>query len=1402
MDTVDVGEASGLQTEDSIARNRPRRHGPESLIHFTEDEEQQHSEDNETELFKKPKAPAAKRATKKKGDTGKLDIELEREKLALEREKLAVELERLAVEKEKLKLQSSEKDRTNKQSDNLPFKVKLQPFDPKHDDILTFLSEFDAVGDQAKWNDSLRLLQLRTLLNGDARHVSSQCSTSYTELKKALVDRYGKRPHEYFMDLINIRKEQHETYRALMSRITMDLNRCVRDKDPIQCLREEFFLKALPATQAQWIRRNKGRGSVVEAAEDYITPPISKFSDNHRKPFNAGNNNNNKKPDKPKDVKFKVENIRCFKCKETGHYASKCPNGRVNLASSFVNVGNGLLHIPGKVNKQEVSFVKDTGASITLLREELVDPSCVLDGQKTTLYTAIGQPFEAKLAIVDLDTPYYKGHAQVGLVPDLMADALLGMDVLNRQINVVTRAQEIRNKQRELESQESMEDCGVIPRDLFNEDNDQGTNEDQVIPEAETNDDIEVDDISNVNADVLSQMQKDDPSLRNCRDKAFDNVESVESIPKGFYWDKDILYRKWTSADNAKVWYQVVLPACLREKVIQLAHDQPLAGHLGVEKTKERILRSFYWPGIFRNVSEHCAACDTCQKVAKRTNIKAPMVSTPIISEPFSKISMDIVGPLNHTKRGNRFILTIVDDATRYPEAFALRSCDAETVANSLMDLFSRVGIPRTILTDQGTNFTSELLRQLYELLKVKGITTSPYHPEANGKTERFNATLKSMLKKLCVKQDIEWDILLPYALFAYREVPHEETGFAPFELLYGWPVRGPTQVLREYMTGEADVNKSVIEHVVKMRDMLTDMTSLVKSNLERRKQQIKTWYDKSAVQRRFSAGDEVLILLPSDTKKMSAQWKGPFRVVQRVNDVNYKVNVGGRRGIVTYHINLLKKYNRAVMFATQDYDTQTQLEQVDPTDRNETISDIVIDSQLSTTEKGQLRELCQEYEDVFTTVPGKCTLEYHSIRTTSETPISQRPYRIPVAKRDAVKRQLDEMLAQDIIRPSKSAWASPTVLVTKPDQSIRICIDYRRLNELSLFDGYPIPRISEVFERIGHAKFLSRLDLSKGYYQVPLSDDTKEKSAFVTPFGLYEFNVMPFGMKTSPATFIRLMDKVIDGYQNAVAYFDDIIIYSSTFEEHLEHIRVILEKLKAANLTVRPSKCQLGAREIVCLGHVIGSGKIQADPTKISAMRDFPLPITKKNMRSFLGLTGYYRQYIKNYAEITSCLTDTLKKDKPNNIVWTEKETNAFKQLKEALTTTPILITPDFNKPFILQTDASNTAIGAVLSQHTADGEHPVAFLSKKLLPREQNYSTIEKELLAIVWAVSSLSYYLDGRKFIIETDHNPLTWLNRMKNNNQRLLRWSLALQPYSYDIRYRKGVQNANADGLSRI
>ena len=381
------------------------------------------------------------------------------------------------------------------------------------------------------------------------------------------------------------------------------------------------------------------------------------------------------------------------------------------------------------------------------------------------------------------------------------------------------------------------------------------------------------------------------------------------------------------------------------------------------------------------------------------------------------------------------------------------------------------------------------------------------------------------------------------------------------------------------------------------------------------------------------------------------------------------------------------------------------------------------------------------------------------------------------------------------------SEWAFPIVLVRKKDGSIRMCVDYRRLNSVSREDAYPMPRIDDLIDRLGKAKFITTLDLTRGYWQMPVAAEDQHKTAYATPFGLFQFRVMPFGLNGAPASFQRMMDRVVDDLQDfAAAYLDDLIIYSNTWEDHLKHVRVILQRLREAGLTVKPTKCQFGMERCVYLGHVVGGGTVQPEASKVETVRQFQVPETKKQVRAFLGLTGYYRKFIPNYARIAASLTDLTRKSASNNVCWNASCDEAFKELKQILCTSPVLRNPDFSQPFILQTDASDRGVGAVLSQRDENGEeHPIGYFSKKLLSREERYSTVEKECLAIKLAIQAFRVYLLGRKFTVQTDHRSLEWLHRLKENNARLTRWSLALQPYNFVVEHRK---NGNADALSRV
>ena len=355
-------------------------------------------------------------------------------------------------------------------------------------------------------------------------------------------------------------------------------------------------------------------------------------------------------------------------------------------------------------------------------------------------------------------------------------------------------------------------------------------------------------------------------------------------------------------------------------------------------------------------------------------------------------------------------------------------------------------------------------------------------------------------------------------------------------------------------------------------------------------------------------------------------------------------------------------------------------------------------------------------------------------------------------------------MLKEGIIEPATSPWSSPIVLVNKKDKSLRLCVDYRKLNAVSEGDAYPMPHVDDLIDRLGQAKFISALDLSKGYWQVPIAEESKPKTAFITPFGLYQFHVMPFGLQGAPATFQRLMNRVLLGFEDfSAAYLDDIIIFSETWNDHLHHLRQVLESLKSAGLTVKMRKCQLGMDECSYLEHVVGNGMVRPEAGKLSAIQNFPTPHSKKDVKVFLGLSGYYRKFIPDYSAVAAPLTDLTRRSAPNVVKWTEPCYKAFKKLKEILCTEPVLKSPDFRRPFILQTDASNRGVEAVLSQMDSEGtEHPVGYYSRKLLPREESYSTIEKECLAIKLGIQAFRVYLQGNPFEIQTDHRALIWLD----------------------------------------
>ena len=385
-------------------------------------------------------------------------------------------------------------------------------------------------------------------------------------------------------------------------------------------------------------------------------------------------------------------------------------------------------------------------------------------------------------------------------------------------------------------------------------------------------------------------------------------------LQKTHYYRSDgLLYRQWIPRGcNAELAVdQLVLPTQCRKAVLQLAHEVPIAGHLGKHKTAKRILRRFYWPTLYKDIEDFCRSCQVCQKFSKQKVVKAPLIPLPVVIEPFRRVAMDIVGPLPRTTSGNRYILVICDYATRYPEAVPVKAVDAEHIAEELVRIFARVGIPEEMLTDQGSNFTSQLLSEIYQLLHVHPIRTSPYHPQTDGLVERFNKTLKAMLRKVAAEDELNWDKWLPYLLFAYQEVPQDSTGFSPFELLYGRAVRGPLDILKGSWKEPKKCSDNVVSYVLAVQQKLASMSDLVRDNLSEAQRRQKVWYDLNARQREFKPGDLVLVLLPTSAGSLTAQWQGPYPVLHRIGSVNYLVDMHDtRKRERTFHVNMLKKWN------------------------------------------------------------------------------------------------------------------------------------------------------------------------------------------------------------------------------------------------------------------------------------------------------------------------------------------------------------------------------------------------------------------------------------------------------------------------------------------------------------
>ena len=464
-------------------------------------------------------------------------------------------------------------------------------------------------------------------------------------------------------------------------------------------------------------------------------------------------------------------------------------------------------------------------------------------------------------------------------------------------------------------------------------------------------------------------------------------------------------------------------------------------------------------------------------------------------------------------------------------------------------------------------------------------------------------------------------------------------------------------------------------------------------------------------------------------------------------------------------------------------------------------------ESDLTENEKLRLYEFIAKNRSTFAKDTSElvgCNMHKHKIITGQAPPQHKRPYRVSPKIKHLIDEQIDDMLKNDIIEPSDSYWAAPVVMCKKKDGTYRFAVDYRDLNAVTEPINFPLPRLEDVIDSVGesNSKVFTVLDLKAGFHQIFLDEETKHKTTFITHRGCYSFKRIPYGIKNGAIAFQTLMSRVLDSinFKYALVYIDDILIHSANFEEHLVHLQAVFDRLNEACLKLQPKKCQFATPRVEYLGHFFSKKGIEVNPAKIEAVKSYPVPKTRKQLKAFLGLASYYRRFVQGFSSIAAPLHSLLKKD--SDFQWSKSCDEAFNLLKQKLTSSPILAFPNMQEPFFLSVDASGSAIGFILGQHDASGrEVVISYGGRALRGTEIKWSICERECLALVEAIKQFQPYLSHNHFTVYSDNIALKWLQKIKDQNGRLGRWSVKLQGYDFTIIHKAGIQNQNADALSR-
>ena len=1106
--------------------------------------------------------------------------------------------------------------------------------------------------------------------------------------------------------------------------------------------------------------------------------------------------------------------------------------------SPFISKGFVFLKDSGELIP--VKILRDTGASESFILESVLPFSSASSSERSLLVRGIDlSTFEVPLHTVMLCSELVEGELELGVRPALPVDGvhvILGNNYAGGRVwqtnpvSVVPPSPQVR-----VDSGGCSEQFpGVFPACAVTRSATRAAAEAKQVkgPAEKTRFALPDFPLSLSHGDLVKE-QLADQSLCSLFERAVP-ADTFESMAHGYCIQNGLLVRKWTPSNETSVgepWLQVVVPATARSAVMKTAHD--MLGHAGVRKTYDRVMRHFFWPKLKRDVAAYVKTCHICQVTGKPNQVvkPAPLQPIPVEATPFGYLQLDCVGPLPSSKNGCSYLLTIMCQVTRYPAAYPLRAITTRSIVKALSQFFSIFGIPKVVQTDQGSNFMSRVFSQVMRQLNIKHHTSSAYHPQSQGALERFHQTLKSLLRAYCMELGRGWEEGLPWLLLASREVVQESTGFSPNELVFGHSVRGPLAVLKDG-AGLQEPPLSLGDYVNGFRRRLYEALRLARENLTVTQTKMKQRYDQKAKRSVFAVGDKVLALLPVMASPFQAKFAGPYTVTKKVSDLNYVLATPDRgKSSQLCHTNLLKPYHErpkapaggsvsavalseGVLSLASSVDPSVAAQEQDeiraPDDgvlrarlnNSETLKQLPqLLQHLSGNKRAELMFLIQEFPMLFSDTPTRTHLLEHDIDVGESLPLRQRFYRVSQQKKKHIDKEVAYLLENGLAEPSSSAWASPCLLVGKPDGTSRFCTDYRKLNAVTKPDSFPLPRIEDLVDQVGAARFVSKFDLLKGYWQVPLTDRAKEVSSFITSEGLFSYKVMSFGLRNAPATFQRLMNTVVSGLDGCAVYLDDVVVHSDTWGEHLAVIRALFHRLSEARLTVNLAKCEFARATVTYLGKVVGQGQVRPVRAKTLAIDRYPSPTSKKDLMRFLGMVGFYRGFCPSFSSVVAPLTDLLKSSVKFD--WTPVCQAAFEKVKALLTSSPVLAAPQLNRPFKLHVDASQVGAGAVLLQEDEQGiDRPVSFFSRKFLSYQSSYSVIEKEALGLIWALQHFDVYVGGAvSLVVYSDHNPLTFLRSLQNPNQRLMRWALFLQPFNLDIQHIKGSHNVIADALSR-